>query len=244
MIEQAEKNEALFFEILHANPVFGVRIETLYACYKNYASLCSFYLIDGRAAMSVTGKVAMIAGEVRDKKELAQFFDFFDIQEIETADLKMTGYAKEYFEVMHFTHENQEETYENITIDKTPAPLEVWELLHAVGAPVGRDNFYADYCMRRNKGLAVVYAVKQGEQYAATAGVYSMNEKEAYISFVATLEAYRHSGYASALCYALAQDLKDKQVYIACEKELMNVYKKAGFTPFARMVRLTRKEAE
>lgn len=243
MIEQAEKNEARFFEVLHANPVFGVRIETLYACYKNYASLCSFYLIDGRAAMSVTGKVAMIAGEVRDKKELAQFFDFFNIQEIETADLKMTGYAKEHFEVMHYVG-NEQEAYKNIPVDKTPAPLEVWELLHAVGAPVGRDNFYADYCMRRNKGLAVVYAVQQDAQYVATAGVYSMNEKEAYISFVATLEAYRHSGYASALCHMLAQDLKDKQVYIACEEDLKKLYEKAGFAPFMRMVRLTRKEIE
>lgn len=243
MIEQAEKKETRFLEILHENPVFGVRIETLYACYKNYASLCSFYIIDGKAAMSVTGKVAMIAGEVRDKKELAQFFDFFGIQEIETVDLKMTGYAKEYFEVLLYTGITQEE-YKNIPVDKNPAPLKLWELLHAVGAPVGKDNFYADYCMRRNKGLAMAYVVQQDAQYVATAGVYSMNEKEAYISFVATLEAYRHSGYASALCHMLAQDLKDKQVYIACEKELKKLYEKAGFAPFMRMVRLTRKETE
>jgi len=241
MIKRAEENEKKFIEILHKNPVNGVRIETMYECYKEYPSLCGFYLIGENAALSVTGKAALLAGNVEDKEEFSDFLLFLGIDEIECMGVTLPEFEEESFEVLCF-NDIKTSNDRQLEIKKEPPPVEVWSILNEAGASISKDNFYADFCMRRNKGMAKIYALKEKGKYVSTAGVYAMNAEEAYMSFVATLASYRKKGYASALCTCLAKDLGDRAVYIACEKELSNLYIKAGFTPFAKMVRLTRKD--
>ena len=241
MIKKAESDEKKFIEILRNNPVNGVRIETMYECYKEYPSLCGCYLIGENAALSVTGKAALLAGEVEDKEEFSDFLLFLGINEIESMNLKLPKFKEESFEVLRFTG-SEKYVDEQFDMKKEPPPVEVWSILNEAGASISKDNFYADFCMRKNRNMAKAYALKEKGKYVSTSGVYSMNDEEAYMSFVATLPHYRKKGYASALCTCLAKDLGDRTIYIACEKELSNLYIKAGFVLFAKMVRLTRKD--
>ena len=242
MIQSAEKNEKQFLQALRESPVMGVRIETLYACYKNYPSLCAFYLAGANAALSVTGSAALITGRPEDAEELAELLNYLGIQEIEGIGLTLPGFEEEPFEVLSYKP-SAELIMGVFEIEKEPSPATVWEILHKVGAQMTKDSFYADYCMRYNKGLAQVYTLKENGKSAATAGVYSMNETEAYISYVATLPEYRRKGYATAVCHSLASNLGNRNIYVACEASISRVYEKAGFYPNTQMVRLTRKEA-
>ena len=71
----------------------------------------------------------------------------------------------------------------------------LWQL-RASGllAGVDLDGWYADTCVLVAKGLAQVVAAKQGTQYVATAGLYSLAGQNAYLSGVATAATLREQG--------------------------------------------------
>ena len=55
------------------------------------------------------------------------------------------------------------------------------------------DDFIAEACARRNRGLAHIFALEAPDGYAATAGVYALCAHESYLGGVVTREEYRLS---------------------------------------------------
>lgn len=224
----APGDEGPFLELLEKTPLYGQRIRTLYECYERFPALCGFYVFEG-GALSITGAAALIAGRSKEEEELASFLRFSGVKEAEGAALRLPGFQCEPFCIMESMRPAG--SLEKADIRKASSPLPILALLREAGMQMDEEGFYADFCLRRNRGIACAYLLYESGRPVATAGVYSAGPKEGCLSCVATAPPYRKKGYAAALCAFAAADqrLLGRRTLLTCRPPLASVYERAGF---------------
>lgn len=111
----------------------------------------------------------------------------------------------------------------------------VYDLLCECGFEMGDYGaFLADYCSRLNKGTAKLAAFEEDGLLACASALF-IGEKSVLLGAVATRKSARGRGLASKLVTALADELKDKKVFLFCRNDgLLDFYEKIGFVKVGR----------
>lgn len=111
----------------------------------------------------------------------------------------------------------------------------LYDLLCECGFEMGDYGaFLADYCSRLNKGTAKLAAFEEDGLLACASALF-IGKKSVLLGAVATRKAARGRGLASKLVTALADELKDKKVFLFCRNDgLLDFYEKIGFVKVGR----------
>lgn len=163
-----------------------------------------------------------------------------------------------------------------LTLDKTPPPGETADFLMrakgvtgAKGAEI-RDNFYSELCVKRARGAACVWAVRQAGDEAgnetgnetgneagdeagneaangrgkmiASAGAYALTPETAYLAAIETAGPLRGRGIGSRLVGTLAAQLagEGRRVTLVCRENRVSFYERIGFRTESTIWRCTR----
>ncbi len=259
MIVQAVQNAA-FWEALGDNPgPLPLRLRALWKCYGEYPALCGFYTLPGGGALAVPGKTALLAGDVDEEQveELIPFLHFAGVETIEHTGEKLARVGEvEAQIVMRREGDKTVQTAESSLqkVADVPVPLEqkisekilfskemqicasptaeeVYSVLQATGPVPSFQDFYAEYHLRRNRGLAyaVTIAQKTNRETLASAAIWAQNQSAGYLSLVATLPAHRNRGLASALVQHLIKEAKGKTFWAVCTPQNELFYRQHGF---------------
>ncbi|MEG1932232.1 MAG: GNAT family N-acetyltransferase [Pygmaiobacter sp.] len=227
-----------FLAQLAADPCAGVRIETAFACYEQQPAVASFYWTE-HAALLLLGDSLLISGTVEDAQELKDFCAFARLARVEGGGVCPQGFAARRTLCMARAVGAARRT-------ATPfaARVDLWKLSRSGLLGVDADAWYADACARRNRGLAEIWTVCDGEDIIATAGVYARRRDAAYISAVATRADHRGRGLASGLVQGLADAYGDGTVTLRCTEELRPFYERLGFFVREEIVDYAREPVE
>lgn len=111
----------------------------------------------------------------------------------------------------------------------------VYDLLCDCGFEMGDYGaFLADYCSRLNKGTARLATFEENDLLACASALF-IGEKSVLLGVVATRKSARGRGLASKLVTALAEEERDKKVFLFCRNDsLLDFYKKIGFESVGR----------
>ena len=111
----------------------------------------------------------------------------------------------------------------------------VYDLLCDCGFEMGDYGaFLADYCSRLNKGTARLATFEENDLLACASALF-IGEKSVLLGAVATRKSARGRGLASKLVTALAEEERDKKVFLFCRNDsLLDFYKKIGFESVGR----------
>lgn len=92
------------------------------------------------------------------------------------------------------------------------------------------DNLYSETCAMRNRGLAAVWGLWQGEALAATAGAYAICPDCTLLGGVETAGAFRRRGLAGALVTRLAERYAPRgPVFLLARPGAEGFYRALGF---------------
>ena len=136
---------------------------------------------------------------------------------------------------MKFVGDENEKCDECFTILNVGSTVSAYRGYHAVlFMDMGDDfdNWYCDFSRKIINNDAKAVALNQFEIYLSIATAPMIFENTAIISGVYTLKRFRNRGYSKATIYKLIEELKKDnvtEIYLWCEKELEEFYKKLGF---------------
>lgn len=222
--------------IISGKPYFENSIRTCYSCYKEHPTIARFYKIDNCAVLMIMGKGASLCGEVEDLQELAAFLRFLNVATIKTDGAVPTGYVGEGAILMEYESLIDYLPPKGVDVENLPNLRRLSQSPAMENIDLLPDDFYADACTRKVRGLADIWAISHEGEYVSTAGVYSLNKAEAYIAAVSTHFASRDRGYASFLVYSLAERYSDRHVILMCSDKLQAFYEKLGFKRFSTIL--------
>ena len=223
---------AQFIALCQQGGLLGGRIAAAFACHEQHPQVAGFYLVQGTGALLVQGGGALLCGTAADTEELGSFLYFAGAASLTAVDVCPPGWQAVPRTVMQAPAE--------VSVPPRPLPAgtsiedapSLWQLrTSGLLAGVDPDGWYADTCALTAKGLAQVAAAKQGTQYVATAGLYSLAGQNAYLSGVATAAGLRGQGLASALVCHLVARCPLSAVQLVCEDALCGFYGRLGFLP-------------
>lgn len=135
-----------------------------------------------------------------------------------------------------------------LTLDQAPRPGELAAFLYPEGG-ARRDDYYSALCSKRSRGLACVWALRDGGgAVAATIGAYAVRGGQAYLACGCTAEALRGRGVGGRLAAAFANSLTGRGLSpcLLCWPERAALYGRLGFAPKGTLGRYisTGKETE
>ena len=228
---------AQFIALCQQGGCLGGRIAAAFACHEPHPQVAGFYLVQNTAALLVQGGGALLCGTAADTEELGSFLRFAGAASVTSVDACPRGWQAVPRVVM------QAAAGQAVAPRPLPAGTVIegepslWQL-RASGLLTGADpdGWYADTCALVTKGLAQVAAAKQGAQYVATAGLYSLAGQNAYLSGVATAAGLRGQGLASALVCHLVKNCPLPAVQLVCEDALCGFYSRLGFLPVGNVL--------
>ena len=214
-------NEARFLALTAEDGCAGLRIETAYRC----AAAGCYVSKDG--ALLLRGGSLLLCGKAPKSEELATFCAFAWVSELEGAPDLLPGFCRTRLLQMEYAGPAAAAALpQGAELDEAP---NLWQLASSGVLGVPPEDWYADACVRTNRGLAKIYAVKTENGYAATAGIYAMRQNAAYITAVATAPGCRGRGYAHALLAKLAAARGGRTLTLLCAPELRRFYERAGY---------------
>ncbi len=225
-------NRAQFIALCRQGGLLGGRIAAAFACHEQHPQVAGFYCVQGTAALLVQGGGALLCGMAADAEELGVFLHFAGATSLTAVSVCPPGWQAVPRTVM--------QAPAGLSVPPHPLPAgmvvenapSLWQL-RASGLLAGADpdGWYADTCALVAKGLAQVIVAKQGAQYVATAGLYSLAGQNAYLSGVATAAELRGQGLASVLVCHLVAICPLPAVQLVCEGALCGFYSRLGFLP-------------
>ena len=187
-----------------------------------------FFLADG-AAVSVSGGRALVCGAC-DEDELASFFAFSGVQDVRTSGARPAGFEPDELFLMEYVSPREKPLPEGYALEEMPSMTQLGETLCYTDGTVSAGDFVSEACARRNRGLAHIWALRAPDGYAATAGVYALSGREAYLGGVITKEEYRGRGCAGALVLRLANEYHPRRaVRLICAPHRRSFYESLGF---------------
>ena len=222
MIRRITEYEPLLEQWSKAVGCLSVRLAAAWECCGGHAPDCAFYAVDDAAVLMVHGAGALLCGEVSDLAEIHMFLRM-------SGALTLLG-AKP----MQGAQKRLSMRWKG-TGEKPLLPKEIctepslWRLSQSGLLNADPQAYYADVCRRVNRGAALIYTCERDGTAHATAGAYAITESGAYLSGVATREAQRCRGYASALVMALCTALSPREIYLICKPPLAAFYERLGF---------------
>lgn len=182
------------------------------------------YQTDQKAFLLIEGASAFICGKIVDISEIDCFLQWLGVKTLQS--LEPLQDAKEHV-IMRYQPDRIKKLAETpVEIEEKP---NLWQLSQSGLLQVEQASYYRTACLRVNQGTAKIFAIKDKDTYCATAGAYAITKQAAYITGVATAAYKQKQGYASCLLHTLCTKLKERAIYLICEKELCAFYEKIGF---------------
>lgn len=191
-------------------------------------------------ALAVSGVTAQCCGSC-DLQELSSFLRFLGVEQLSWRGECPPGFhAAEPFCQMKMTLAKAHDpgcVPAGYVLQKEPSMFPVTELVAqepelAIQGQEFRDAFYARSCTLRNHGLAEIWALAEPDgSFSATAGLYAIGEKQAFLSGVHTRRDCRKSGLGGWLVQALAAYMAEKgiETVLWCRPQLEPFYRELGF---------------
>ena len=211
--------------LLEKDDFIGMRMASTLRCYGLQSDVCRFYLIDNTAALMTQGSFALLCGVAQDVEEVEQFLHFAHIEAFQSNLTMLHTWRIEPKLLMRFTGCAQPRCAAEVDVQPN-----LWQLAQSGLLPQAQaEIWYADTCVRVNKGEADVFAVRSAEGYAAMAGVYCKGPYSVYLSAVATQEAHRKQGFAATLVHALCCVYEENTIYLLCAPAMRKFYERLGF---------------
>ncbi len=221
MIKRASSPEEL--KSLPKTGVEAQKIRSLLLSYGTKYDFCRFFT-SKNAVLALLNREFIISdfGEV-DFEELSEFLNFSGFSEIFCSG-KLGCSLENYLSVerksvnlMRFSGTAKKADLEIIS------PNDAFKIIKT-GFDVEFEPWYLDMSHRIRHGVSRIY----GLCGSALAVQYNLNG-EALISQVVTLPEKRGHGNASRLISAVCGELSKSKVFVLCENELVDFYKKNGF---------------
>lgn len=220
-----------FVRRLGCTPFFSSVMAASFAVNAGKNTGVRFFLADDAAALSVSGENALVCGEVRDAEELDSFLAFSGVRCVRSSHAVPSGFAREEIFLMTYTQPQTREFPSGMRLEEMPRMTKLGESMRYTDGTMSSDDFIAEACARRNRGLAHIFALEAPDGYAATAGVYALCAHEAYLGGVVTREEYRGRGCAGALVlYAANRYAPGRAVRLICAPERRTFYESIGFS--------------
>lgn len=182
------------------------------------------------------GKV--IASGTTDPEELASFLAFLDKHELLTDGTAPAGWhVKEQLHLFTLAAHNSlplQPQPEGLELNEMPSPFLVADFLFK-DAPEKLPDFYSQLCTKRNHAKAVVWTLEQAGKIVSTAGIYALENGQAYLACAETIESRRGQGIGGWLILRLANTLAQQgwNVTLLAKQERMHFYTRLGFTHHA-----------
>ncbi len=223
--EVTTKNALQFIRSLDKNTCTGLRIATAYACYGQGSDACRFYCLNDSGALMVQGQNALFSGSLPDADELSSFLHFLHVKSFQSENTLLPDWQPSPLLLMALKNEIPPKAAWEI--EEAPG---LWQLAQSgLFGAADPEAWYADACMRVNKGFAAVRAVKLDGVYIAAAMAHCIAPNGVYLTAVATADAHRKKGCASSLLASFAQSFAGVPVYLLCKPSLRKFYEKRGF---------------
>lgn len=222
--------------IISGKPYFESIMRTCYACYKDHPAIARFYKIDNCAVLMIMGKSAVLCGQASDLQELASFLRFSNVTSVKTDGAVPEGFVGEGLIMLDYHSNIVYLPPKGVELEVNPNLRRLSQSPSMENIEFLPDDFYADACARKVRGLADIWAISLDGEYVSTAGVYSIIKDEAYISAVSTHFASRDRGYASFLVYSLAERYSDRRVILLCNDKMRTFYENLGFRRFSTIL--------
>lgn len=119
---------------------------------------------------------------------------------------------------------------EDVSMSEVVALLTGGDSLAGEAGRAAAENFYAEGCALRNRGLAKVWGLRLDGELAATAGLYAIGENAAMLGGVETARPFRRRGLAAALvCRLAALALPRGPVSLLARHGAEGFYARLGF---------------
>lgn len=230
MIRQiGPEGRAEFLAALGDTPFFAAVMAASFEVNAGKNTGVRFFLADGGAAVSVSGENALVCGAC-DGDELASFFAFLGVSNVRASHAAPPGFEPDELFLMEYVSPREKPLPEGYTLEETPSMTALGESMRYTDGTMSSDAFVAEACARRNRSLARIVALGAPDGYAATAGVYALSEREAYLGGVITKEEYRGRGCAGALVLHLANEYHPgRAVRLVCAPHRKSFYESLGF---------------
>ncbi|MEG1445867.1 MAG: GNAT family N-acetyltransferase [Ruthenibacterium sp.] len=227
MIAQITPEQVPWANALLAQDDFiGMRIASAVRCYGFSSQNCRFYAVEDTAVLMTRGDGALLCGAVCDVEELESFLHFAKIRAL-VANQTMLYHWNPAPRLL-MKHSGATELLYSAPIETQP---DLWALAHSdLLGDLPPDAWYADVCLCVNRGEAAIVTIETDGAPVATAGLYAIGEKSAYLSAVATQKAFRGRGFATTLVSALCASVPEQSVYLLCTPALRRFYEQLGFT--------------
>lgn len=191
-------------------------------------------------ALAVSGVMAQACGQC-DLQELGSFLHFLGVEQLAWRGECPPGFhaAPALCQLkVPLDHMPVPKTIpEGYTLQKQPSMLLVTQLVAQAPelAAQGQkfiDDFYARSCILRNHSGAEIWALADSNgDLAATAGLYAIGKRQAFLSGVHTRYDRRGRGLGGWLIQTLAHHIAKQKIetVLWCQTELVPFYRKLGF---------------
>lgn len=223
---------------------FGVYMLSAYDIYATDSLRAQFYTVGDSMAMMIMGNEALICGEVDDEAELGAFLHMMRVKEIKSTKAVLHGYMCEGLALMQCSNASA------FAVPALPQGFSlaqdkpIYDIVHShcfTRSLASSDNFYSDTCLRKAKAGADIIALERTGQCVSTAGVYALNESEAYIAGVATQHSYTKRGCASYLLATLAHKYSGKTLTLVCDAHMSGFYSRLGYERAGTVMKCVRR---
>ncbi len=230
--------DCLYVQRLTTAPVQGTLLRMHWQMLaENPALPHAFFRVGNCGLCKISGKRALFLGYAEDAEEFGAFLRFSQVLQLTTSALPPEPWqvVEKTRVLLRFPGTKLPSSFsrEIPGFCKAVQPRDILTLLESSDGPIppaARDYFYADLCARRNHGYAVLYGIETEENLLATAGIWALLEKNAYIANVETRPEYRQKGFASFLIAQLCLDFgKTRTLSLLCDEELLTFYARLGF---------------
>jgi len=213
---------------LPKNGVEAQKIRSLLTAYGTEYDFCRFYLAENAFIAQLNGDFIICGDGETDAAELAEFLGFCGFSSVfcskklgESLSKKLCTEAK-IVNLMQFDGNIENCGFFTVT-PKILTPSEAYSVIKT-GFDIEFEPWYLDMSHRVRHNISRLY----GFCGSALAVQYAING-EALISQVATLPEQRGKGLASRLISSVCGELRDFSVYVICDDELTDFYRKNGF---------------
>lgn len=245
MIQLVQKqNQDDFFLALRHGEASSCRIETLYRQHGDCSPYAEFWVIyDGDkqpvgAISRYAGALTLCAGGGMDTGELRDFLQMIGCELLETdyPDVKrlLAGFDTIALHNL-LSYRSSDPNCDTEEVNRSPRLSEVYRLLCKTDAEFKEnsdfDHWLWDLSSRQRKGLCRIFSIESEEHPISTGGIYTMSERCAMISSVATDPGKQKRGHASKIVRSLCHEALalGKTPLLICTDELLPYYSKMGF---------------
>lgn len=209
-----------------ALPEEGVEAQKIRALLNAYGlkyDFCRFYISED-CFISILDSFAVLCADKADYSELADFFRMSGVSEVFCSAYSADELCRQFpfnrkdINCMRFMG-----TPQKTEIDYSPSLQECYDIL-STSFSLDHDSWYLDMSHRIRHG--VTRLSKRG--HSCLCIQHTING-EALLSQIATIPEYRNRGEATALILGVCDELREYDIFVICEDELVPFYQKLGF---------------